>query len=305
MRGVPEMKILIAGGSGLIGSAVEREARAKGYTVKSISIPRPPKGAAHLESPWDIALTEWTSETFAGYDVVLFFGGETINSRWTNRKKRRIILSRQKPCERIARLIAELAAGCPSAVVSASATGFYGDRGNEELTEQSPVGKRFLAETTADWEAVWEPARQAGVRVVNLRLGVVLSAHGGALKMMLPQYRLGLGGPMGSGDQWMPWISLPDAARLAVFCAETEDLSGPVNAVAPQPAMNRDFSASLGRAVKRPAFLPVPAIALKVAFGQMAQETVLASCRVIPEKALNAGFEFGHPTLGIALPAVM
>ena len=298
------MKIAIAGGTGLLGSKVSELARAEGHDVTVLHIPRPAKSEAHDLQAWKDALSQWTPETFSGYDAVMFFGGEPINSKWTEKKRQRIELSRQVPCRKMADCCTR-ADRPPAVIVSASATGFYGDRGDEVLTEEAKVGRGFLAPTTATWEACWESARRSGIRVALLRFGVVLSPHGGALKMMLPPFKLGLGGPMGGGRQWMPWISLQDAARLAVFALQKADLHGPINAVSPGEVRNGEFARILGHALKRPAVIPIPGKVLRLAMGLMARETILASCRARPAKALDAGFTFADNELDGALKSMV
>ncbi len=285
------MKLAIAGGTGLIGSAVAHKAESAGHEITVLHVPRPAKDRAHEPGAWNDALEKWQPETFSGYDAIMFFGGEAISSRWTDKKRQRIILSRQEPCRRMAECAAR-AAQRPRVIVSASATGYYGNRGEETLTESAAIGTGYLPETTAQWESVWSEAEQAGIRVVKLRLGVVLSPNGGALKMMLPAFKAGLGGRMGSGHQWMAWITINDAARVAVWAMENETISGPVNTVSPGPVRQSEFAKALGAALHRPAIAPVPAAALKLVFGQMAEETILTSCRAVPARAAEAGFHF-------------
>lgn len=298
------MRVSIAGGTGLIGSAVAREAESRGHEVKILHVPRPSKHQAHRAEAWEQALQAWQPETFSGADTVMFFGGEPINSRWTDKKKMRIQLSRQMPCRRMAECVAA-AAQKPAVVVSASATGYYGNRQEETLTEESHSGSGFLPATTAAWEEAWLPAVDAGIRVVQLRIGVVLNPRGGALKVMLPAFKLGLGGRMGSGQQWLSWITDGDLASLVIWAMENEKVAGPINAVAPNPVRQIDFARTLARAVGRPAVAPAPAFVLKLAFGQMAEETVLTSCRALPSRAAEAGFHFHHPELTAALDAVL
>jgi uncharacterized protein (TIGR01777 family) len=191
----------------------------------------------------------------------------------------------------------------PSVFVVASAVGYYGNRGDELLTEESAPGTGFLADVCREWEAAADPARQAGIRVVHVRVGVVLTGKGGALVKLLPPFKLGAGGPIGGGKQWMSWISLPDVAALFHHALHTEALSGPVNAVAPHPVTNGAFAAALGKALGRPAFMPIPAFAIRAMFGQMGEETILSSQHATPEKALATGFHFQHPDLLPALRA--
>lgn len=294
------MKIAIVGGSGLIGSAVKQQAEQEGHEVTVLHVPRPPKAEAHHAAAWNKALEEWTPKTFSGYDCLMFFGGESIMNRWTDNKRQRIELSRQLPCRRMAECAAA-APEKPRIIVTASAIGIYGERGEEALTEESAPGKGFLAATTVTWERTWEAARQAGIAVVCLRIGVVLTPKGGALKLMLPAFKAGVGGPLAGGQQWQSWIALPDMARLALYCADNPDLAGPVNAVAPNPVKQREFAAILGAVLHRPAVLPVPRPALRLIFGEMAKETILLSTKVLPQRAVEHGFHFLYPELRAAL----
>jgi hypothetical protein len=217
--------------------------------------------------------------------------------------KREIRQSRLLGTATISRAVADAfrACGKPSVLVSASAIGFYGSRGSELLTESSPGGTGFLAELCRDWEASASPAAEAGVRLVLPRLGVVLSSEGGAMSRLLPIFRLGLGGRVGDGRQYWSWITLEDVLGAIEFAIANPTLSGPVNLTAPNPSTNAEFTAALARALRRPAVFPVPAFALRLALGEMADEALLASQRVQPEKLLNAGFRFTHPQLDEAL----
>jgi len=223
---------------------------------------------------------------------------------WTAEKKRRIRESRVQRtrdlCEAIARHDPK-----PGVLISASAIGFYGERGNEVLTEASPAGTGFLAETAVEWERATAPARSAGVRVVNLRISVVLSRKGGALATMLPAFRLGLGSRLGNGQHWMSWITLDDLIRVICLALERDDVEGPVNAAAPNPITNAIFAKTLASVLRRPTFIPVPGFLVRLAPGGMAEEALLVSERVIPEKLVKAGFEFEHPEFRGALEAVL
>jgi len=236
-------------------------------------------------------------------DAVIHLAGEPIAQRWTAAAKRRI---RESRIEGTRRLIAGLAAlpSPPKIFICSSAVGFYGSRGDEILTEASPPGVGFLAELCVEWERAADEAQALGMRVVKLRTGVVLGRDGGALKRMLPAFCLGLGGRLGSGRQWMPWIHLDDHLDLVEFALAQSGVSGPLNAVAPNPVTNREFTATLARALGRPAFLPAPAFALRAMFGEMAC-VLLASQRVIPRAALDVGFVFRHPELGPALQDIL
>ena len=190
-------------------------------------------------------------------------------------------------------------------LVCASAIGIYGDRGDEVLTEDSPPGKGFLAETCVAWEAATRAAESAGIRVVHARFGVVLSPQGGALARLLPLFRLGLGGNLGSGREWMPWLSLRDAVGILRYCIDHEEIRGPVNFVAPSPITNADFTKALAATLHRPAILPAPAFALRLAFGEMADQALLASARVVPAKLIQAGYPFADPEIAPALRSLL
>lgn len=298
------MKIAIAGGSGFVGSAVKSVSEENGHEVAVLHVPRPRKSDADDAEAWNKPLEAWTPQHFDAYDAVMFFGGEPINALWSDKKLRRIELSRQMPCRRIAECCAALDQP-PGVIVSASATGYYGNRNDELLTEEANRGEGVLPLTTEAWEAAWDKANEAGIRVVTLRLGVVLGRDGGALKIMIPAFKACLGGPLGSGEQWMPWITVHDAGRLAVWCAENGQVSGPVNAVSPEPVRQRDFAKALGAALGRPAVVPAPEFVLRAGFGRMAKETVLASCRTVPAKASENGFHFKHNEINAALTGLV
>jgi hypothetical protein len=268
--------VTITGASGFIGRALNARLSAAGHRVETHS----------ARSPRPLAIS----------DAVVHLAGEPIAQRWTVAAKRRI---RESRVEGTRRLIAALPAP-PRVFVCASAVGFYGSRGDEWLTETSAPGADFLAEVSVEWERAAAEARALGTRVVSLRSGMVLGRGGGALARMLPAFRMGVGGRLGSGLQFTPWIHLEDLLDLVEFTLANEAVSGPLNAVAPEPATNREFTAALGRALARPAVLPVPAFALKALFGEMAT-VLLASQRVAPRAALDAGFEFRHPELSAAL----
>ena len=231
-------------------------------------------------------------------------GANLAGRRWSPTFKRKIIESRVKPTRALALMLARLRPK-PSSLICASAIGIYGGRGDDVLTEASTPGSGFLPETCLAWERATQPAEDAGIRVVHLRIGVVLSRDGGALKQMLPIFQLGLGGRLGNGGQWLSWVALPDVARAIVFALETKSLHGPVNVVSPQPVTNAEFTRRLGRALHRPALLPVPAVALRLAFGDMAEATILESARVLPAALQAANFAFEYPDLAAALQALL
>jgi hypothetical protein len=231
-------------------------------------------------------------------------GANLAGRRWTSSYKREILASRVRPTHALATVLAGLRPK-PAVLVCASAIGIYGSRGGELLTEGSLPGSGFLPKVCLAWEKATQPAADAGIRVVHLRFGVVLSPHGGALAQLLPVFRAGLGGRLGSGRQWMSWVVLPDVIRVIEFALQTVSLSGPVNVVAPNPVTNLEFTRSLGRVLHRPALLHVPAFALRSAFGEMAEATILESERVMPACLQAAGFDFEYPELEAALHAVL
>jgi uncharacterized protein (TIGR01777 family) len=238
-----------------------------------------------------------------GVDAVVHLAGESVGQRWTEAAKQRIVRSRVKGTRALAGALAGLARK-PRVLVCASAVGIYGDRA-ERVDEESATGSGFLADVAREWEAAAQPAAAAGIRVVNLRLGIVLSAEGGALARMLPPFRLGVGGRLGSGEQWMSWVSLEDVVGAIRFAMEREEARGPVNVVSPNPVTNAGFTAALGRALGRPTLLPVPGAALRLLFGQMADEALLGGQRVQPSRLLALGYRFRHPELDGALAAAL
>jgi uncharacterized protein (TIGR01777 family) len=238
---------------------------------------------------------------FDGVDAVVHLAGENIAAgRWTSARKAEIRQSRVEGTRRLCEALARLAQP-PRVFVSASAIGFYGDRGAQTLTEESGAGSGFLPDVCREWEAATEPASQAGIRVVNLRFGMVLSPAGGALQKMLPPFKLGLGGRIGSGAQFMSWIAIDDAVGAIHQALSAESLRGPVNAVAPTPVTNAEFARTLARILRRPAFMPVPQFAARLAFGEMADALLLASARVMPVRLQESGYHFRFPELEGAL----
>ncbi|MFI5231865.1 MAG: TIGR01777 family oxidoreductase [Gemmatimonadales bacterium] len=270
------MRVAVTGSRGFVGSALVRALRSAGDEV--IAVPR-------------------NTAEIGDAEAVVNLAGAPIAVRWTERRKREILASRVETTHRIVDAIAR-SGKPPRVLVSASAIGFYGDRGDEQLSEASAGGADFLAGVVRDWEAA---AASARVRSVQLRFGIVLGAHGGALAKMLPPFRMGVGGRLGPGTQWMSWISLHDLVRVIRFAVDENALSGPVNAVAPNPVTNTEFTVTLARVLRRPAILPVPAVALRALFGEMAGLTMLASQRVHPARLEEGGFPFDDPSLEGAL----
>jgi uncharacterized protein (TIGR01777 family) len=296
------VKVLVSGSSGLIGSAVTAVLNADGHGVARLVRAEPPAGQAAVR--WDPDSGRLDAVALEGFDAVIHLAGEGIAGRWTAHKKARIRGSRIDGTRLLCQRLAEVTAK-PQVLVSASAIGFYGNRGDEELDEESPPGSGFMPEVCRDWETATEPAARSGIRVVNARIGMVLSAGGGALPKMLGPFRLGLGGRLGSGRQWMSWIALDDLTRAILHAIQTEGLSGPVNCVAPAPVTNAEFTRTLGRVLRRPTLLPAPALALRLLLGQIADEVLLCSARVLPRRLLDSGFEFGDPRLEPALQRLL
>lgn len=294
------MRVLVSGASGLIGGALCSHFQAIGAETVVLVRRRPEPGDAGRIF-WDPEEGILDPTTLDGFDAVIHLAGENIGSgRWTPEKKRRIYDSRVRGTTLLSNALAACAEP-PGLYLCASAVGYYGDRAGDVMSEDSGPGRGFLAETCLAWEAAAGPARDAGIRTIHLRTGMVLSASGSALDRMLPPFRLGLGGPLGNGKAWMSWIALDDLVKLVTFCMKNTSLSGPVNAVAPCPVTNREFTRALGRALHRPAVMPVPAFALRVLFGEMARELLLASTRAVPDRLQNAGFEWRYPEIEAAL----
>jgi uncharacterized protein len=301
------MKILISGASGLVGSALVDSLVRGGNEVRRLV--RDGDGEDGVR--WNVETGEIDDRALAawgGPEAGVHLAGENIGEgRWTEKKKRRIRESRVEGTEWLAKSLARL--GRVRTFVSASAIGFYGDRGDEVLTERSAKGTGFLADTCESWEAAARPIAEAGARVVHLRFGMILSAEGGALGRMLPVFCAGLGGRLGSGRQWMSWISRADVVRAIEFALREIDaaheVKGAFNAVAPNPVRNLEFTKELGRALGRPTVFPVPAFGLRLIFGEMADALLLSSAGVLPERLLQAGFQFEHPTLREALGACL
>ena len=290
------MNVLISGAKGLIGSALITELEAEGHTINRLT--RTPRTEGDIR--WDPEAGEIEGD-LAGFDVVVHLAGESIaEGRWTTEKKRRILESRKKGTRLLAEKVARLPEP-PSVMVSASAIGYYGDRGNELLTEESEPGAMFLSEVCQEWEAAAEPAQEAGVRVVHPRFGIVLTTEGGALGSTLPIFKLGGGGKIGTGRQYWSWVSLDDVVGAIVHAINTDAVGGPVNIVAPDPRTNAEYTKVLGRVLGRPTFFAVPAPAARVAIGGMADDLLLASARVEPAKLEETGYEHRHPELEGAL----
>lgn len=292
------MRVAVSGSTGFVGMAVTEALLRGGHDV--VPLVRP-GGAPGKGIPWDPAAGRVDPEAFAAVDAVVHLAGENIAAgRWTEARKRSIRESRVGGTA----LLASAVAACsrpPRVFACASAVGFYGDRGDEELTEESPPGRGFLAETCLSWEAAARKAASPSTRVASVRIGMVLHPSGGGLSAMLPLFRLGLGGPVGSGRQYLSWIDRGDLAQAFRFVVETDGVEGAVNATSPSPVTNGDFARALGKALGRPAFVPAPAFALRLVLGEMAEGLLLSGARVLPRKLSAAGFRFDRPDLPGAL----
>lgn len=298
------MRVLLSGATGLVGAALKQRLPQGGHQVCCL-VRRAAEGVEEIA--WD-PQAGWIDRSkleAAGIEAVVHLAGESIAAgRWNAARKERIVQSRVQGTRLVAETLAALP-DRPRVLACASAIGWYGDRGDETLDESSPPGKGFLAEVCRDWEAAAAPAAAAGVRVVVFRLGMVLDGQRGALAKMLPLFRYGLGGRLGSGRQYVSWVTLDDATRAVTALLDEMPLAGPVNLVAPQSVRQRQFASALGRALHRPARLPTPRILLRLALGQMADELLLASARVVPRRLEEAGFVFRQATLEGALSHVL
>jgi hypothetical protein len=292
-----KLSIAITGASGLIGPALAAFLATGGHDV--VRIVRRPAGPG--EVAWDPAAGTIDADGLSGVDAVVHLAGEPIGRRWTRKRRREIESSRRQGTTLLAEALASLDPR-PRVLVSASAIGCYGSRADEILTEQSTLGDDFLADVCATWEAATQPARDAGIRVVTARMGVVLEA---LLPRLLLPFRLGLGGRLGSGRQWLSWVALDDVLGAVALALADDRLAGPVNVVAPNSVTNSEFTRTLGRVLHRPAPMRVPAAAVKLALGEMGPATVLASQRVVPERLLDTGFRFAYPELEPALRHVL
>ena len=293
------MTVAVTGSTGMIGSAIVRVLTTRGHAVRPI-VRRPARNDAEIF--WDQQRDAIDVGRLAGVDAVINLAGASLAQRWSDRAKQTIRDSRIKGTATLARAIASLDQK-PRVMLSGSAIGIYGLRGDEMLDEASTLGDDFLASVASDWEAATQPALGAGIRVAKLRTGLVVSPSGGVLAKMLLPFRLGVGGRFGSGQQWMSWIALSDYVEAVTFLLNDASISGPYNLVAPNPVTNEEFTRVLARVLRRPAFFHVPRAALTLVLGEMAETTILASQRVRPRRLLEAGFNFSLPTLEAALRA--
>ena len=293
------MKVAVTGATGLIGSALVPFLRSGGHDA--VPLRRAAASASDGAPSWDPASGALSAGALDGVDAVVHLAGENIaGRRWTAARKARIRDSRVDGTRRLAETLAGLARR-PRTLVAASAIGFYGDRGDQRLDEADAPGSDFLADVCQAWEAAATPARNACIRVVHLRIGIVLTPAGGALGQMLLPFRMGAGGVIGSGRQYMSWVALDDVLGGILHALRTDGLAGPVNMVSPNPVTNAEFTKTLGRVLRRPTILPLPAFGARLAFGEMADALLLSSTRVEPSRLREGGFEFGYPDLEAAL----
>jgi uncharacterized protein (TIGR01777 family) len=298
------MKILISGSTGLVGTALAPALTAKGHEVFKL-VRRAPSTASEIRWDSEAGFSSEDAARLEGFDAVVHLAGDNVASEnWSDDKKRRIRESRTVGTK----VLIDALKKCtrpPKAFISASATGFYGNRGAEELTEDSDAGEGFLPDVCKDWESEIRKASDFGARVVMLRIGIVLSKDGGALEKMLTPFKFGVGGVVGSGDQYMSWIALDDLVRAVVFAVENENLRGPVNATAPEPVTNEEFTKALGEALNRPTIIPVPEFAIKMLYGEMGEALVLGGNRVLPKRLEAAGFTFENTEIRKTLRKVL
>jgi uncharacterized protein (TIGR01777 family) len=295
------MRILVSGATGLVGSNFVEWARQNGHNC--VALTRRRRGGDDIE--WNPGSGQLDPSLLQGFDAVVHLAGDNIaHGRWTAEKKRLIRDSRVQGtallCDRLKQVEAN-----PAVLVSASAIGYYGNRGDEQLDEKSSAGTGFLADVCRDWEEATQSLTDSGIRVVNARLGVVLSAEGGALKQMLGPFRMGTGGIVGNGRQYWSWITVDDVVRAILFAIENSELTRAVNVVSPHPVTNREFTKTLGHVLKRPTIVPMPAFGARILLGEMADELLLASTRVYPAKLTAAGYVYRHADLESALQALL
>jgi len=297
------MKVLIAGATGLVGTALKRSFGKKGIDTTDLVRTTPNIGLPEVE--WHPNQGEIDTATLEGFDAVINLAGESIaEGRWTEEKKKRIRDSRIQGTKLLSETLAKLSTP-PKVFLCASATGFYGNRGDEILDEDSAPGKGFLAGVCREWEEATRAASDAGIRVVNLRFGPIFSGEGGMLSKLLTPFKLGVGGKVGSGKQYLSWVAMDDVVGVINLALENDALRGPVNVVAPDAVTNLEFTKTLGKVLSRPTFFAVPEFAARLAFGEMADEMLLASQRVEPKRLAEAGYQFRYPNLESALRHVL
>jgi uncharacterized protein len=292
------MKILVTGSSGLVGTALISFFKKEHHEVYKLIRLR--ADLLPNEIAWDPERGVINPSLLEGFDAVVHLAGENIMGRWTTSKKKRIKESRVKGTQLLCQSLCQLKKP-PQVLISASAIGYYGNRGDEILTEQSTKGEGFLADVCEEWEEATRLAAEKGIRVVNLRIGMVLSPHGGALKQMLPIFKLGLGGRMGPGNQYVSWVAIDDLVRVIDYAIHQESLAGPLNAVAPYPVTNEEMTKIMGHILHRPTFLAMPTFMVELVFGELGKEVLLSSARAEPKKLEAAGFQYGSSRLEEAL----
>lgn len=294
------MRVLITGASGLIGKALQKSFAEKGYELLLASRSEP-KDERHIQWNPDTGFADADLAKLEGLDAVVHLAGESISAlRWSDEKKKAIRDSRVFGTRSIIEALDKLERK-PKTFISGAAIGFYGDRGDEVMTESSPAGKTFLAEISKEWEAESRRAEDLGIRTVLLRTGIVLSKDGGALATMMTPFKLGVGGVVGSGKQWMSWVSLDDVVGIINFALENESVRGAINVTAPNPVTNEEFTKTLGSVLYRPTFLPLPEFAVHMVFGEMGDALLLDSTRVVPKRLLDAGYDFKFTDIKTAL----
>ena len=299
------MKVLVSGASGLVGSAIAEALRRDAHTVARLLRPESAGRPEPTDVRWHEVSGDFDAAAAEGADAVVHLAGASIAAgRWNDARKRLIRSSRVEATRHLVSALAKLARP-PRLFVCASASGYYGDRGDEELTEQSSPGNDFLATLARDWEAEAARAEQFGARTATLRFGLILSRRGGALPRMLRPFRLGLGGRLGSGKQWMSWVTLEEVVEIIRYALSNAAVRGPVNAVAPNPVRNAEFTAILGRVLRRPTIFPVPAFALRLGLGEMGDALLLGSQRILPRKLQQLGYSFQQSELEPALSALL
>jgi uncharacterized protein len=296
------MKVLVSGAKGLVGDALTKSLIKDGDQIVSL-VRRATSSESEIE--WHPNQAELDISKLEGFDVVVHLAGESIASgRWTDEKKQKIVDSRVKGTTLLSEKLAQLS-NPPSTFISASAIGYYGNRGDELLTEQSSAGNDFLSGVCTAWEKATSAAETKGIRTIHARFGIILDTEGGALKQMLMPFRMGVGGKIGDGKQWMSWIALDDVIRGLKYLIDKPSVKGAVNFVAPHPVTNAEFTKVLGQAVSRPTIFPMPAFAARLAFGEMADALLLSSAKVQPKVLREHGFEFEFPTLQGALTKIL
>ncbi len=287
------MKILITGASGLVGSALVESLFKKGHTVRGLQRNK----ERDERRIWDTGALHPDKADQAPFDVVIHLAGENVaGGRWNAARKERILRSRVDGTRQLVDYISQ-PQNKPKVFLCASAAGYYGDCGSKDVDERSPLGAGFLAEVCRHWEEAAARAEQAGIRVVNLRFGMILSPKGGALHKMLPPFKAGLGGVVGNGEQFISWIAMRDLTEIVHFLIEKDSASGPYNVVSPTPVTNRAFTKTLGAVLGKPTFLPAPAVLVRLIFGEMAREILLSSCKAMPARLLEAGYRFQEEDL--------